>query len=94
MTMNVTLKVYPRTQQVLQAIGPQLKKRHLKQMTKKDAVGDQIVLFANPKRKRKRTSHSIRRHHQKYKNHRPKDPIFESKHDISQTAMGSRNGET
>ena len=43
-------------------------------MTKKDAVGDQIALFANPKRKRKRTSHSSRRHCQKYKNHRPKRP--------------------
>ena len=32
--------------------------------------------FANPRRKRKRTSHSSRRHHQKYKNHRPKDLIL------------------
>ena len=56
--------------------SPQLKKRNSRQMTKKNAVGDHIALFANPRRKRKRTSHSSRRHCQKYKNLRPKDPIL------------------
>ena len=55
---------------------PQIKEEELRQMIKKNAVGDQIALFANPRRKRKRTSNSSRRHHQKYKNHRPRDLIL------------------
>ena len=55
---------------------PPIKEQELKTNDQKNVVGDQIVLFANPTRKRKRTSHSSRRHCQKYKNHRPKDLIL------------------
>ena len=53
-------------------------KENPNQMTKlqKNAVGDQIALFVNPRRrKRKRARHNSKRHHpnQNYKTHRLED---------------------
>ena len=72
--MRIRLKVNPRTKQVSQALDPQLKKRNSRQMTKKNAVGDQISLFASLRRKRKRTSHNSRRHCQKIQKPQAKRP--------------------
>ena len=62
----------------------------------KNAVRDQVALFANLRRRmRKKTRCNNRRCHpiQSYKPTvwKTKDPALE--HDKSQTAMGSRNGE-
>ena len=94
MTMKVRLKVNPRAQQVLQAIEPQLKKRNLKTMAKKDAVGDQIALLQIPKEIGREQATAAEDITKNTTATGQKTWYFESKHDKSQTAMGSRNGET
>ena len=84
----------PRTQQVSQALHPQLKKRNPRQMTKKNAVGDQIALVANPRRRGREQATATEDITKNTKTTGQKTPYFESKHDKSQTAMGSRNGDT
>ena len=55
---------------------PSVKEEEPKINDQKNAVGDQIALFANPRRRRKRANHNNKRHCQRYKNHRPEDPIL------------------
>ena len=77
--MNIKLKMNLKMQPVSQALDPQSKKKkNQKQMTKlqKNAVGDQITLFANPRKKRKRAGCNGQQCHpnQNYKNHRLENP--------------------
>ena len=45
---------------------PPVKEEECKTNDQENAVGDQVSLFANPRRKRKRASHSSKRHCQRY----------------------------
>ena len=79
-----------------QALSPQLKKRkNPKQMVspQKNAVGDQVALFANLRRRTQgaTTENATQSKVTKATGQKNKDPELE--HDKSQAAMGSRNEE-
>ena len=94
MTMNLRLKINQRTQPVSQALDPQLKRKNSRQMTKpqKNAVGDQIALFANPRRGREQGT-AAKEITKNAKTTGQKTQYFKPKHDKSQAAIGNRNGE-
>ena len=77
-----------------QALDPQLKKRDSGQMTKENAVGDQIALLQIPEERGRKQATAAEDIAKITKTTGQKTQYFESKHDKSQATMGSRNGET
>ena len=83
MTMKIRLKVNPRTQQVSQALDPQLKRRNSRQITMKNAVGDQIALLQIPEERGREQATAAEDITKYTKTMGQKTEYFESKHDKS-----------
>ena len=73
---NNKIKNEPKIMTAVTSPKPPIKEEELKVNDQEKCGWGTDALFANPRKKRKRTSYSSRRHYQKYKNQTPRDPIL------------------
>ena len=81
------------TQQVSQTLDPQLKKRNSRQMTKKIWLGTRLPFLQISEERGREQATAAKDIAKSTKTTGQNTQYFESEHDKSQAAMGSRNGE-